>query len=267
MMNKCSEGVYTSDLQKTAAVVTEMMEVLSLWEPEMSLDDLERRVIDAGALGRVSATRVRDIVKRSFNQRFLVPDDGAARNAKAILERGLGAVEFREVLFLYCVRTYLSIYDFLVERYWPAAFAGHETITGSQIILHLKDKFGTGRNPAGWSESVTARVARNLGKALSDFGLFESRRTTVRRIRPYQPSDFLVLFLFHEAHEAGMGDTVLLGLAEWEALGMGRSDVVDRARYLADVNGAFLFQYSGELAQFSWRHQTVKEFVDAYTPA
>lgn len=266
-MNEWTRGTYTSDLQKTAAVVTEMMDVLSVWEPGMELDVLERRVIADGALGRVSATRIRDIIKRSFNQRFLMPDDRAARNAKPILDRGLGATAFREVLFLYCIRTYLVIYDFLVERYWPAAFAGHETITGSQIILHLTDKFGTERNPDGWSESVTARVARNLGKALADFGLFESRRTTVRRLRPYQPSDFLVLFLLHEGHEAGIGDTSLLAMAEWEALGLSRSDVVDRARYLADVNGAFLFQYSGELAQFSWRHQTVKEFVDAYEPA
>ena len=266
-MNEWTRGIYTSDLQKTAAVITEMMEVLSLWEPGMGLEDLERGVIEEGALGRVSATRVRAIVKRSFNQRFLTPDDRAARNAKTMLERGLRASTFRDVLFLYCIRTYLVMYDFLVERYWPAAFAGHETITGNQIMLHLRDKFGSERNPEGWSESVTARVARNLGKALSDFGLFESRRTTVRRVRLYQPSDFLVLFLLHEGHEAGIGDTSLLALAEWEALGLSRADVVDRARYLADVNGAFLFQYSGELAQFSWRHHTVKEFVDAYEPA
>lgn len=266
-MNEWTEGSYTSDLQKTAAVINEMMEVLSVWEPGMALDELEGRVVEAGALGRVSATRVRDIIKRSFNQRFLVPDDRGARNAKPILERDLGSTAFREVLFLYCVRTYLVIYDFLVERYWPAAFAGHETITGAQMILHLRDKFGTARNPDGWSQSVTARVARNLGKALSDFGLFESRRTTVRRIRHYQPSDFLVLFLLHEGHEAGIGDTSLLAMAEWEALGLSRSEVVERARHLADVNGAFLFQYSGELAQFSWRFETVKEFLDAYAAA
>lgn len=266
-MNEWTRATYTSDLQKTAAVVTEMMDVLAVWEPGMELDELERRVIAHGGLGRVSATRLRDIVKRSFNQRFLMPDDRAARNAKPILDGGLGATAFREVLFLYCIRTYLVIYDFLVERYWPAAYAGHETITGNQIVLHLTDKFGTERNPDGWSESVTARVARNLGKALSDFGLFESRRTTVRRLRPYRPSDFLVLFLLHEGHESGIGDTSLLALAEWEALGLSRADVVNRARQLGDVNGAFLFQYSGELAQFSWRYHTVKEFVDAYEPA
>jgi hypothetical protein len=266
-MNEWTEGTYTSDLQKTAAVVTEMMDVLSLWEPGLGLDDLERRVIAQGALGKVSATRVRDIVKRSFSQRFLMPDDRPARNAKPILDHDLGVAAFREVLFLYCIRTYLVIYDFLVERYWPAAFAGHETIAGNQIVLHLKDKSGTARNPDGWSGSVTERVARNLAKALSDFGLFESRRTTVRRLRPYRPSDFLVLFLLHEAHEAGVGDTSLLALAEWEALGLSRSDVVDRVRDLAVVTGAFLFQYSGELAQFSWRYRTVKELVDAYEPA
>ncbi len=266
-MNEWTVGSYTADLQKTAAAIPEMMEVLSQWEPGMALDDLEHHVLSAGALGRVSATRVRDIVKRSFSHRFLTPDDRRARNAKRILERGLGAAPFRDVLFLYSIRTHLVIYDFLVERYWPATFAGHETITGAQIVLHLKNAFGTDRNPDGWSDNVAARVARNLGKALSDFGLFESKRTTVRRLRDYQPSDFLVLFVLHEAHEASVGDTSLLGLAEWEALGLSQADVVDRARSLANVNGVFLFQYSGELAQFSWRYNTVKEFVDAYAPA
>lgn len=266
-MNEWTHGRYTTDFQKAAAVAAEMMDVLSLWEPGMKLDDLENRVVAEGALGRVSRTRVRDLVRRSFKRRFLIPDDQPARHAKIILDRELGAVIFREVLLLYCIRTYRVLYDFLVQRYWPAAFAGHESITGHQIITYLNDKSGTERNPHGWSDGVTARVARNLAKAVADFGLFESRRTTVRRFRPYQPSDFLFLFVLHEGHEAGIGDTSLLALAEWEALGLSRSDVVDRARHLAAVNGAFLFQYSGELAQFSWRHQTVKEFVDAYGPA
>ncbi len=48
-------------------------------------------------------------------------------------------------------------------------------ITNRDVRLNKKglDQFGSKRISEGWSDSVTDRVGRNLGKALSDFGFFE----------------------------------------------------------------------------------------------
>ena len=256
-------GPYTTDLQKNAALIEEMTEILQLWQPGMTLDELVQRVIDLGGLGRVSRVRINDLVKRAFYQRFLRPDDRPARLAQSVHRHAGAGREYREVLFLTCIRTYPVIFDFLVERYWPALYTGRDVITGAEIQHFIRDKSNTERMPQPWGESVTARVARNLGKTLADFDLFENRRSPLRRIKPWEPCDFLVELVLMEAHERGVGDTALLELPEWRAFGMEKAVVVDRCRRIASSGGPFLFQYSGEIAQFSWRVETVGEYLDA----
>jgi len=260
-MTNTPSSPYTSDLQKTAAVIPEMTELIRIWKPGMGAEELKRLVLSTGALGRVSTVRVHDIVQRSFKQRFLEPNDSHARNAKTALEARLPFIQIRELFLLFFLRTYRIAWDFMAERYWPASSAGHETISNKEIAAFLKESFGSERNPAGWSESVTTRVARNLGKALTDFGLFEGGRTSIRRIRTWEPSDFFVSYVLLDAALRETGDTSLLSLPEWDVLGLKRENLIDRCRKLGGFNGPFLFQYSGELAQFSWRHRNLEELI------
>jgi hypothetical protein len=256
-------GRYTTELMKTTAAVQEIRELLELWEPGMEPAHLAQRVLDAGALGRSSATRVKDIVNRTFTQRFLRPDDRAARRARAAVEGGAGTASFRDIVFLYTLRAYPVIYDFLVERYWPLVYAGHESLRGPEIVSFLTDKRGTERMPEPWSDNVTARVARNLGKTLTDFGFFENNRSPIRRIRLWQASDFLLSYMLIEARQDGESDMELLAMPEWDAFGVDRRERVDRLHRLAGTAGPFLFQYSGEIAQFTFNYDTVEEFVHA----
>jgi hypothetical protein len=266
-MTEWTLAPYTSDVMKTAAVIPEMIEVLRHWEPGLPLSDLRQRVVAVGALGRVSETRIRDIIDRSFKQRFLAPDDKNARNARFALDIGLDSRHMKELLFTFFVRTYTVAYDFLIERYWPAANAGHESLLGRDIVMFLTSQFGTRRLPESWTANVAARVGRNLGKALTDFGLFEDGKSPIRRFKLWQASDFLVSFILFEQHERGVGDTTLLSLPEWAPLGLSYTDVVDRCRSIGGVNGPFVFQYSGELAQFSWKNLTVEEYLREYVAA
>ncbi len=254
---------YTAELTKMTAAIQEAREVLKLRNPGMDRSELAHKAIEQGALGRSSTTRVNDIVKRTFAHRFLTPDEGPARRSKAALEGGVSATQFRDIVFLYTMRAYALIYDFLVEQYWPLVYANHTAIEGRDIVAFLNDKSGTERIPDGWSENVTARVARNLGKTLTDFGFFEDRRTTVRRFRFWRASDFLLSYFVVDSHENGTGDTAIIELPEWEAFGMDRRNRIDRLQRLAGIGGPFLFQFSGELVQFTWNYETIEELVHA----
>ena len=256
-------GRYTAELSKTTGAVQEIRELLQLWQPGMGPAELAQRVLDAGALGRSSATRVKDIVNRTFTQRFLRPDDRAARRARALVESGATTAGFRDVVFLYTLRASAVIYDFLVERYWPLVHAGHESLRGADIVSFFNDKWGTERMPEPWSDNVTARVARNLGKTLTDFGFFENNRSPIRRVRLWQASDFLLSYMLIEARQDGVSDMELLALPEWDAFGMDHRERVDRLHRLAGTGGPFLFQYSGEIAQFTFHYDSVEEFVHA----
>jgi hypothetical protein len=260
-MNKTILSTYSSDLLKTAALIPETLELLHSWEPGIRTSELARRIISAGALGRVSAERVKDIIQCSFSPRFLKPNDIPARIAKTALQAGLPRMHIRELLFLFYLRTNRVAWDFLVARYWPASYNGKESISNKEIEDFLRNSFGTPQNPRGWSEKVTLRLAQNLSQALSDFGLFEYGRTSIRKIRPWQPSDFLVTYVLLDAVGKGIGNTSLLSLPEWKVLGLNQEELISRCRKLGGFNGPFLFQYSGELAQFSWKYHTLEELI------
>ena len=253
---------YTAELQKTTGALDELREVFSRWEPGMERNILTQLVIDSGALGRSSTTRARDIVARTFAQRFLLPDDRPARRIKTAMTAGIDHAAFRDLVFLYTLRAHPLIRDFLIERYWPAIFSGHQEILGSEIVAFLEDVAGTARMPERWSPSVMQRVARNLGKTLTDYGFFEDRRSPIRRIRYWNASPFLFAYTLIEGHEDGVSDTALLALPEWGAMGMDRNDVVDRCSRISGTTGPFQFQYAGDIARFSWRYQTTEEYLN-----
>jgi hypothetical protein len=256
-----SSRQYTAELQKTTGALDELRQVFHQWEPGMERSILTQRVVESGALGRSSTTRARDIVNRTFAQRFLLPDDRPARRISIALSSGIDRASFRDLVFLYTLRAQPLIYDFLVERYWPAAFSGHQEIPGSEIVAFLEDVAGTERMPEPWSMSVMQRVARNLGKTLTDFGFFEDRRSPVRRIRYWSVSPFLFSYVLIERHQDGVTDTSLVRLPEWGAMGMAERDVVDRCARLSGTTAPFQFQYAGDMARFSWRYATLEEYL------
>lgn len=256
---------YTAELQKTTGAFSEIKELFELWQPGMPRQELSARALAAGALGRSSTTRVNDIVSRAFAQRFLLPDDRAARRIKVALDAGIPDTHFRDLVFHYTLRTVPPVHDFLAERYWPAVWTGQQQINGAEIVNFLRDQAGTQRMPEPWSPSVIARVARNLGKTLTDFGFFEDRRSAQRRIRFRQISDFLLAYALIEGHQDGLGDTALLSALEWDAHGLDWNARIDRIQRLTTTDGPFIFQFAGDLARFSWRYETVEEFLRAQT--
>ncbi|MEX2442618.1 MAG: BrxA family protein [Alkalispirochaeta sp.] len=260
-----TDGQYTAELQKTTGALDELRQVFHLWEPGLERAVLTQRMVDSGALGRSSTTRAKDIVNRTFAQRFLIPDDRPARRIKLALGAGIDQAAFRDLMFLYTMRAHPLVRDFLVERYWPAVFSGHAEIMGSEIVAFLEDVAGTPRMPEPWSAGVMQRVARNLGKTLADFGFFEDRRSPIRRIRFWSVSDFLFAYTLIEAHQDGVSDTALLTLDDWAAMGLDRTDVVDRCFRASGSAGPFQFQYAGDIARFSWLSATVEEYINGPT--
>lgn len=252
---------YTAELQKTTGALDELWEVFHLWEPGMERNTLTQRVIESGALGRSSTTRAKDIVSRAFAQRFLSPDDRPARRIHVALACNIDRNAFRDLVFLYTLRAQPLIKDFLVERYWPATFSGHQEILGAEIVAFLSDVAETERMPERWSSSVMQRVARNLGKTLTDYGFFEDRRNSVRRIRYWSISSFLFFYMLIEGHQDGFTDTSLVRLPEWGAMGMSERDVIDRCAHLSSIDAPFQFQFAGDIARFSWRYTTVEEYL------
>ena len=95
-------------------------------------------------LGRYTAYRARDVVRRVFARRFLIPSDRPARMLKGIVDRGLPRKTFTEMLFLFACRADDLLYDFTIQSYWEAVQRGRTRLTAADALAFFADTLSRG---------------------------------------------------------------------------------------------------------------------------
>jgi hypothetical protein len=95
---------YTIAICKGAGLVDETRQLINHWRPGEEVKGFVRRVQEEDLLGRYTAYRARDIARRVFARRFLIPSDRPARILKRMVDRGLPHKTFTEMLFLFACR-------------------------------------------------------------------------------------------------------------------------------------------------------------------
>src|SRR3989442_15390447 len=102
---------YTIAVSKGGALIEEAKALLRAWDPKESVPDFRQRVVQADLLGKTTAQRADDIVRRVFARRFLLPDDRPACALKRFVESGrLGAL-IADLSLLYAARQDALLYD------------------------------------------------------------------------------------------------------------------------------------------------------------
>ena len=256
-----SKREYTTELSKGQGAITETLTLLEYWEPGVGTDELTERVMEAGALGRSTATRTRDLITRVFARRYLADDGRPAYVLKSLKDR-VSLSTLKQFMLIYTARQHDILHDFITAVYWPKYEAGVEEIGRPDARSFIDEAHAIRIIEPGWSETMMVRVARYLVGTLADFGLLEVGRKSTREIRPFYPEDPLVLYLAHEIHFDGYNDNSILEHSDWGLFGLMREDVV---RHLEQVssNGHFIVQYSGELLRISWQYESIDECLDA----
>jgi len=157
------ERRYTIALCKGAALLDETRSLLKHWVPGEEIDEFVDRIQRENALGKATAYRTKDIVRRVFVRRFLATSDAPARRLKRIVERGLSRKLFVEVLFLHAARADALLYDFAVGAFWPTSRRGRLTFSMPEVRDFLTEAAADGRIPQAWSATVQRKVARTRG--------------------------------------------------------------------------------------------------------
>lgn len=229
----------------------------------MDHKELTDRAVQSGILGKASASRAEDIIKEGFAKRFLRPDETAARQLKVLVERNCDFNALRQLFFLYTCRSQQILWDMVSEVYWPAKFAGKDRITMNDVRMFIIGSFGTEKNNGRWAESIIAKFSNSIPKTLADFGLLGPYKKNGREILPYTLLDFTLTYILYDARFKGTNDTQLLYLPDWELFGMQPAEALERIRNTAISSDDYIFQYAGDLARFTWKYETMEEFLHA----
>lgn len=255
------ERRYTIALCKGAALLDETRSLLRHWVPGEEVDEFVDRIQRENALGKATAYRTKDIVRRVFVRRFLATSDAPARRLKRIVERGLSRKLFAEVLFLYAARADALLYDFAVDAFWPTSRRGRLTFSMPEVLDFLAEAAADGRIPQAWSATVQRKVARSVLSTLRDVGFLREEGAR-REIMPYYLSDEGIAYLAYELREKGFSDLAICEHPDWQLFGLASSRLMNRLDSLPDTCG-LLTQRAGSLVRITWSFQSVEELIDA----
>ncbi len=251
-------------LIKGAAAVEDIRTLLLNWTPGEDSQTLLARVQASGLLGKATAYRTRDMVVRVFKPRLLMPTDEPARRLKQFLSAGGNGPSFREMLLLHEVRAEDVLYDFICLKFWPAYQAGELWLRLDDALDFLDEAVRKGYVKEKWSPITSARTARALLKALTEFGYLRESRPQQREIIPYRVTDIGLAYLAYDLHFAGLPDAAVVEHPDWGLFGLDRSHLLDRLDALGEVAG-LLVQRAGDVVRISWAHPSMESVIHALT--
>lgn len=253
---------YTIAICKGSALLDETRALFRAWQPGESLSAFDARVLREDILGKATAYRARDIVRRVFARRFLQPDDRPARQLKRLLEALPPGAWFGDLCLLCAARADQLLSEIITELYWPAVEEGRLTVMPDAVVRFLREAHHQGRMQKPWSDAVRVKVARGLLKALTDFGLLREVARGRRETVVYQPTDLALVYLAHDLHASGLTDAGVVDHADWELYGIRRAHRFEVLNRLGG-EGWWIAQGAGSVVRITWKYDTLEEAVDA----
>jgi len=242
-------------------MIEETRLLLEHWQPGETLDGFTQRVHVKGLLGKSTAYRTRDIVRRVFALRFLRPSDKPARILQHLLSSGMRGRVFAELLLVFAARKDPLIYDFTVREYWPAVRRGRSVLGTDSVLSFLTEAHYDGRLDNQWSEKVSIKVSRGVLGLLRDVGFLREVVRGRREIVNYRMTDEGAAILARELYESGVTDSSLCNHPDWGLFGMTPSEVVERLDGLGEHRGVIV-QRAGSVVHFTWVAKSIEELID-----
>lgn len=252
---------YTIAICKGSALVEETKTLLRAWRPEESIADFQSRVQREDLLGRATAYRVKDIVRRVFARRLLAPDNRPALYLKSLLMAGKARI-VSDLLLLFSARQDDALRDVVIDVYWPAVREGQLSITPSQVVAFLRHAEANGYMAEPWSEQVRLKVARGLLGALVGFGMMREVARGRRETLGFHPTDGAVIYLAYDLHFQGLTDAAVVTDRDWQIFGFNESDVrnaLDRTM----PSGWGVIQAAGSVVRINWNYNAMEDVIDA----
>jgi len=257
------DELYTTRLQAGLGLIEETRKLLRLWSPDLSVNELVYKALDAGDFPNISFRRLRNIVAEGFTPRYLVNDGAPAFR----LQRLMGDLDdrnFNQLLFLYTCRANSVLANFIREVYWPAYMAGKDQLSNDEARYFLIRANQDGKTTKPWVEGTVNRVASYLTGCCSDFGLLETGEKSVRKIQPFQIESTTTIYLAYDLHFAGAGDNSILSHLDWQLFGLDREDVLNEFKRTS-LKGWYIIQTAGTATRIDWQYQSIEEVLDVIT--
>jgi len=249
---------YTTQLQAGLGLIDETRLLLSMYDKELSINQLFEKALDSGLFPMVSARRLRNIIVECFAPRYI--KSNVAENLKALAEH-LPSSGMNQLFLVYTAQANSILQDFIQEIYWERYSGGRDTIgidDAKDFVIHAVRE-GKTKNP--WSDSTIKRVSSYLIGCCADYGLLSSGRSSKRTIQPVRIQESTALYLAYKLHLEGLGDNAIISHKAWNLFGLDVIDVREELKRLAK-NGWLIVQSAGDVTRIGWQLKTMEDVID-----
>lgn len=261
-MTKSPPLPYTTNLSKAQGLVSETLELLTLWQPGMRAIELKNRVKQTGALGRATDTRITDVVSRGFAQRYLIEDGRPAAWLKRLVESGVNRSALHQIIFVYTARHNPVFHDYVTDVFWRKAHSDSGEVTKEDTRDFLERAAACGRIVPRWADSMMERVTRYLLGTLEDFRMIGENRHGRRQANPPVILAETLLYLAHDLHFHAVEDRNMPGDPDWKLFGLMPADVIALLEREAG-KGHLQVQNAGQLLRIEWKYPDMEHVIDA----
>ena len=250
---------YNTFLGHGLGMLAETRALLDLWKYPMPGIGLAALAVASGRFTRLSAQRIKNIIKYVFAPRFLIDDFRPARILTQ-LKGSLANREFEQLVFVYTCRANPILGDFVRNVYWNLYSSGRESINNDDAREFVQRAVSDGLTNTAWPESRSRRVASDLTRCCGDFGLLETGSRSARQILPFNIQPRSLIALAYDLHFSGLGDNQVLSSEDWQLFGMEREDVLAELKRHA-LQGKLIVQSAGAITKISWLCKSIEEIA------
>jgi hypothetical protein len=247
-------------LNAGVGMINETITLLNIWQPGMSLAELNKAALESGQFPKITARRLRNLLAESFKPRYLRSDGSVAKLLKSV-QKSFSTSELKHLLFLYTCRDSQILADFVRQVYWPAYSSGRGMLSNEEAFKFVVRANQDGKTTEPWSDSTLKRVTRYLTSSCADFGLLEEGAKSKRKILSFQIEPRVLAILAYELHFQGLGDNSVINHPDWQLFGMDRDDVLNEFKRHALKNW-FIVQTAGDIVKIGWQAKTQEEMID-----
>jgi hypothetical protein len=251
---------YTTMLNAGVGMINETIVLLDMWQPGMSLAELNTAALQSGQFPNITARRLRNLLAECFKPRYLAQDGAPAKLLKYVLH-SFSNRELKQLLLVFTCRESRILHDFVQEVYWPTYISGKEKLGNEESLNFVIRANQDGKTSRPWSESTIKRVARYLTSSCADFELLESGAKTNRKILPFQIEPRVMVLLAYDFHFEGLGDNSVLNHSDWKLFGMDRDDVLNEFKRHARKSW-FIVQSAGDIVRIGWQAKNKEELIN-----
>jgi hypothetical protein len=247
---------YTSRIIKAGALLADTKTLLAHWDMAVSdrsnLDRLRRQNV----LGKVSRSRVEDVLA-IFSQRFLT-EPSVTKALVVLVANRLPSAALDRILYFHAARSDRLLHDTVTEILLPLHARGITQVDVFDVQRTLKDWVRTGKTSGHWSGPTTIRIAQGLLSALRDFGVLQG--AVKKRIAPPYLSIAALAYVAFYLKQHQPSGAKLIELPDWALFFLSREGV---ERLLFEAHQRQLLEYhaAGSVTRLTFPANTLDEYA------